>query len=141
MSFYIHWVSGAWSSRGAVYPDHISIGDNPQDSWGIFTAQLKHELDSSFTVHLCKTPTLSSACHGSTPPSNAHTIITATTDFHHASTHTHTHIHTDYGCRSAQLQRETSTSVQRSLMYFYNRNIWRKTRSTTSPCCQYFIQT
>lgn len=74
ISFCILRVRGAWSSHGAVYPNHISTRANPQDSWGIFTAQLKHELDNSFMVHLCKTPSLSSACHCKPPsPTNTHT--------------------------------------------------------------------
>lgn len=49
-------VRGAGSSRGAMYPNHISTQANPRDSWRIFTAQLEHELDISFMVHLCKPP-------------------------------------------------------------------------------------
>lgn len=56
ISFCILRVRGAWSSRGAMYPNHISTRANPQDSWGIFTAQLQHELDSSFMAHLRKPP-------------------------------------------------------------------------------------
>lgn len=57
------WVRGAWSDRGAMYPNHISTRANPKDSWGIFTAQLKHELDGSFVDHLYKLLSLSSAYH------------------------------------------------------------------------------
>ena len=56
ISFCILRVRDAWSSRGAMYPNHISTRANPQDSWRIFTAQLKHELDSSVIAHLCKPP-------------------------------------------------------------------------------------
>lgn len=64
----IRRVRGAGSSRGAMYPNHISTQANPRDSWRIFTAQLQHELDISFMVHLCNPPLpcpppLSSAFH------------------------------------------------------------------------------
>lgn len=50
------WVRGAWSNRGAMYPNRISTQANPSDSWGIFITQLKHELDGSLVAHLYKLP-------------------------------------------------------------------------------------
>ena len=72
LSFDILRVRGAWSSRGAMYPNHISTRANPEDSWGIFTAQLKHELDSSFIAHLCEPPRFHQPAIVTPTPTHSH---------------------------------------------------------------------
>lgn len=136
---YILRVRGASSSHGAMYPNHISTLAYPQDSWGIFTAQLKHDLDGSSVAHPRKPPHFHQDAT-LTPPDN--------TDAHSLPRLPHTQTQMS-GWRSAQLLIETSRSsfpfVQLSLVSFYNISMFfflekQKSKATLLLCPQYFIR-